>query len=31
MDELPHKLKLELAMTINKHMYKTVVFFDNKD
>jgi voltage-gated potassium channel len=31
MDELPHKLKLELAMEIHKFMYSTVKFFDNKD
>jgi CRP-like cAMP-binding protein len=31
MDELPHKLKLELAMEIHKRMYSNVKFFDNKD
>ena len=28
MDELPHKLKLELAMVIHKKMYSTVKFFE---
>lgn len=31
MGELPHKLKLELAMEIHKRMYSTVTFFQNKD
>ena len=30
MYELPHKLKLELAMVINKNMYSTIEFFKNK-
>ena len=31
MDELPHKLKVELAMEIHKQMYQIVVFFQGKD
>lgn len=31
MEELPHKLKLELAMQIHKKMYENVNFFKNKD
>ena len=31
MDELPHKMKLELAMEIHKRMYETISFFKNKD
>lgn len=31
MEELPHKLKLELAMVIHKSMYTSVLFFKEKD
>ena len=31
MQELPHKLKLELAMVIHQKMYSTVAFFQDKD
>ena len=31
MDELPHKIKLELAMEIHKKMYETITFFKQKD
>ncbi len=31
MEELPHKLKLELAMVINKKMYSSISFFMNKN
>ena len=31
MQELPHKLKLELAMIIHGKMYPTVTFFADKD
>lgn len=31
MDELPHKIKLELAMEIHKKMYQTIKFFREKD
>jgi CRP-like cAMP-binding protein len=31
MEELPHKLRLELAMEIHKHMYENVTFFKDKD
>ena len=31
MEELPHKLRLELAMVIHKKMYSTVAFFQEKD
>ena len=31
MDELPHKLKLELAMLIHRKMYISVKFFEEKD
>lgn len=31
MDELPHKIKLELAMEIHKRMYETISFFKNKE
>ena len=31
MEELPHKLKLELAMVIHRSMYSTVTFFMDKD
>lgn len=31
MEELPHKLKLELAMAIHKKMYASVIFFDKKE
>jgi hypothetical protein len=31
MEELPHKLKLELAMSIHKKMYSTVTFLFNRD
>jgi hypothetical protein len=31
MEELPHKVKLELAMHIHKKMYSTLSFFQNKD
>jgi hypothetical protein len=31
MEELPYKLKVELAMEIHKKIYKTVNFFQNKE
>lgn len=31
MDELPHKLKSELAMVIHRQMYSHVSFFQDKD
>jgi hypothetical protein len=31
MNELPHKLRLELATQINKKMYSTLVFFEKKE
>jgi hypothetical protein len=31
MDELPHKLKLELAMIMVKRMYSNVAFFKGKE
>ncbi len=31
MDELPHKIKLELAMQIHKKMYQTIHFFKEKE
>jgi len=31
MDELPHKIKLELAMQIHKKMYETINFFRGKE
>ena len=31
MQELPHKMKLELAMQIHKRMYETIFFFKNKE
>ena len=31
MEELPRKLKLELAMVIHQSMYSDVTFFKNKD
>lgn len=31
MDELPHKLKLEIAVVIHKKMYSNVSFFHKKD
>jgi hypothetical protein len=31
MEELPYKLKVELAMEIHKKIYKTVSFFQNKE
>ena len=31
MEELPYKLKVELAMEIHKKIYKTVIFFQDKD
>lgn len=31
MEELPHKLKLELAMQIHTKMYSSVAFFQEKD
>lgn len=31
LDELPHKLKVELAMQIHKGMYESIKFFKNKD
>jgi hypothetical protein len=31
MDELPHKLKLELAMVIHRRMYSSVNFFMDKE
>jgi hypothetical protein len=31
MDELPHKIKLELAMEIHKRMYETIKFFNRKE
>lgn len=31
MDELPHKIKLELAMEIHRTMYETIKFFENKE
>jgi hypothetical protein len=31
MDELPHKIKLELAMEIHKKMYETIRFFNKKE
>jgi Ion channel len=31
MDELPYKLRVELAMEIHKKIYQTVAFFQNKD
>ena len=31
MEELPQKLKLELAMVIHKKMYSTVNFFQDRD
>jgi hypothetical protein len=31
MDELPHKIKIELAMEIHKRMYETIGFFRNKE
>jgi hypothetical protein len=31
MDELPYKLRMELAMEIHKKIYETVTFFKNKD
>lgn len=31
MEELPHKLKLELALQIHLKMYSSVSFFQNKD
>lgn len=30
MDELPHKLKLELAMVMHLQMYSSVHFFTNR-
>lgn len=31
MDELPHKMRLELAMLVHKKMYASVHFFQQKD
>lgn len=31
MEELPYKLKIELAMEIHKSLYETVSFFKGKD
>jgi len=31
MDELPHKIKIELAIEIHKKMYETIHFFKSKD
>jgi hypothetical protein len=31
MEELPHKLKVELAFAVNKKMYKQVKFFALKE
>ena len=31
MEELPHKVKLELAVVVHRKMYSSVNFFDNKD
>lgn len=31
MEELPHKLKLELAMAIHETMYANVTFLQNRD
>lgn len=31
MEELPHKLKLELAMAVHKKMYANINFFQNKE
>ena len=31
MEELPHKLKLELAIMIHKKMYSNITFFNSKD
>jgi hypothetical protein len=31
MDELPHKLKIELSMAIHKKMYANVKFFKEKE
>jgi len=31
MEELPQSLKQELSMVINKQMYASVGFFNNKD
>jgi hypothetical protein len=31
LNELPHKIKLELAMKIHEQMYQTIKFFKNKD
>ena len=31
MEELPYKLKVELAMEIHKKIYKTVSFFKHKE
>jgi hypothetical protein len=31
MDELPYKLRIELALEIHKKIYETVEFFKNKD
>jgi len=31
MDDLPYKLKLELAMVIHKKMYSNVNYFQGKD
>jgi len=31
LEELPHKVKVELSMQIHKRMYETLKFFQNKD
>jgi hypothetical protein len=31
LDELPHKIKLELAMKIHEQMYQDIKFFKNKE
>jgi len=31
LDELPYKIKIELATEIHKHMFESVTFFQNKD
>jgi len=31
MEELPYKLKIELAMDIHKRIYQTISFFKDKD
>lgn len=31
MEELPYKLKIELAMEIHKSLYQTIHFFKSKD